>query len=146
MRGCRRVTHGGAQWWRSFVLGGVVVYRRMGNALLLGSLVYSPFVCNPLVAVCKNHLGESDERQKKKKDKNHAFGHANMQHNWTRARRVEMRGCRRVTHGGAQWLWSAKIIWMDLMKNTNHTFAHANLQHNCTRARRVAMRGCRRVT
>jgi hypothetical protein len=57
-----------------------------------------------------------------------------------------MRACRRVTHGDKQWWWSAKIIWVDLMKDKNHTFAHANMQHNSTTARRVAMCGCRRVT
>jgi hypothetical protein len=41
-----------------------------------------------------------------------------------------MRGCRRVTHGGAQWWRSAKTIWVDLMKDKNSLFAHANMQHN----------------
>jgi hypothetical protein len=77
-----------------------------------------------VVAVCKNHLGGFDE------DKHHTFAHANMQHNSTRARRVAMHGCRRVTHGGALWWRSAKIIWVDLMKDKNHTFAHANMQHD----------------
>jgi hypothetical protein len=59
------------------------------------------------------------------KDKDSFFAHANMQHNSTRARRVAMRGCRRVTHGGAQWWRSAKIIWVDLMKDKDSFFAHA---------------------
>jgi hypothetical protein len=41
-----------------------------------------------------------------------------------------MRGCRRVTHGAAQWWRSAEIIWVDLMKDKNSLFAHANMQHN----------------
>jgi hypothetical protein len=41
-----------------------------------------------------------------------------------------MRGCRRVTHGGAQWWRSATNIWVDLMEDEKHTFAHANMQHN----------------
>jgi hypothetical protein len=50
-----------------------------------------------------------------------------------------------VTHGGAQWWRSAKIIWVDLTKDKNSFFANANMQHNSTRVRRVAVRGCRRV-
>jgi hypothetical protein len=35
-----------------------------------------------------------------------------------------------MTHGGAQWWRSAKIIWVVLVKDKQHTFAYANMQHN----------------
>jgi hypothetical protein len=72
------------------------------------------------------------------KHKQHHIPRAYMQHNWTKARRVVMRGCRRVIQGGAQSQRSAKIIWVDLMKHKYHTFARANMQHNWTTARRGA--------
>jgi hypothetical protein len=33
-----------------------------------------------------------------------------------------------VTHGGAQWWQSAKIIWVDIVKDRNNLFKHANVQ------------------
>jgi hypothetical protein len=48
------------------------------------------------------------------KDKNSIFTHTNMQHNRTRVSCVAMRGCRRVTHGGAHW-------WRNVVHMPCHT-------------------------
>jgi hypothetical protein len=77
------------------------------------------------VVACKNRLGGSQAPQLSQRSamthgvllKAHQSGtsHKHMHRNAASIRCVTMGGCRRMTHGGAQWWWPAKIIRVDPM-------------------------------